>query len=107
MGLIEKDKLLSLYKSWLPQLPRQEDAGDRHGVEICIAALGDMPTVDAVEVIRCRDCRYWDTIQNKPGKGICAPPSKAHGGYCIRRGATDDTDFCSKGERRENRGKAD
>lgn len=65
------------------------------------------PTVDAVEVIRCRDCRYWDAIQNKPKRGICAPPSKAHGGYCIRRGATDDTDFCSKGERRENSGKAD
>lgn len=59
---IDADKLLGIYKKWIPQLSSKEDEGDRRGVETCIAVLEDMPTIDAVEVIRCRDCKYhhWE-----------------------------------------------
>ena len=53
---IDADKLLEIYKKWVPQLSSKEDEGDRRGVETCIAVLEDMPTMDAVEVVRCRDC---------------------------------------------------
>ena len=53
---IDADKLLEIYKKWIPQLSSKEDEGDRRGVETCIAVLEDMPTMDAVEVVRCRDC---------------------------------------------------
>lgn len=32
----------------------------RCGLEIAIADLGDMPTIDAVEVVRCKDCEYYE-----------------------------------------------
>ena len=60
--LIDADKLLEIYKKWIPQLLSEEDGGDRRGVETCIAVLEDMPTVDAVEVVRCEKCKHavWD-----------------------------------------------
>lgn len=43
------------------------------------------PTVDAVEVVRCKDCVYfWD--------GVCTAHTDA---IC-----TDENEFCSWGERR-------
>ena len=38
--------------------------------------------VDAVEVVRCKDCRYWDD------------------GDCYRLELSMPTDFCSYGEKR-------
>ena len=62
MRFIDADKLLGIYKKWIPQLSSKEDEGDRRGVETCIAVLEDMPTMDAVEVVRCKDCKYhhWE-----------------------------------------------
>ena len=62
MRFIDADKLLGIYKKWIPQLSSKEDEGDRRGVETCIAVLEDMPTMDAVEVVRCNDCKYhhWE-----------------------------------------------
>lgn len=52
--------------------------------EIC-EMLNDAPTVDAVEVVRCKDCVYfWD--------GVCTAHTDA---IC-----TDENEFCSWGERR-------
>ena len=60
--LIDADKLLEIYKKWIPQLSSKEDEGDRRGVETCIAVLEDMQTIDAVEVVRCEKCNHavWD-----------------------------------------------
>ena len=60
------------------------------------------PAVDAVEVIRCKDCEYWDAVKNPKhaGTGICTPPNRSLGGYCTRRGATKAEDFCSQAKRR-------
>ncbi len=62
MRLIDADNLIRIYKKWIPQLSSKEDEGDRRGVETCIAVLEDMPTMDAVEVVRCKDCKYhhWE-----------------------------------------------
>ena len=49
--LISRSELLEIYKGWLPQLTRPEDAGDRTGVETCIVVLQDAPAVD-VEPVR-------------------------------------------------------
>lgn len=56
------------------------------------------PAVDAVEVVRCKDCKYYK-------KGSCELhsvwPDEYSTGYDYR---PDDDDFCSYGERRENNG---
>lgn len=67
--------------------------GDRkdwclHGNEI-EKLIADAPTVDAVPVVRCKDCiHFWD--------GVC----KAH----IDVIYVDDNDFCSMGERNNETG---
>ena len=92
MRLIDGDKLLETYKKWIPQLLSKEDEGDRRGVETCIMVLEDMQTVDAVPVVRCRECKYRGTddcifhIKGEP----------ADEELLLKL----DNDFCSYGERK-------
>ena len=89
--LIDADKLLEIYKKWIPQLLSKEDEGDRRGVETCITVLEDMQTVDVVPVVRCRECKYCDPENHHCDHhmGTAAP---------LRR---KPDDFCSYGERKE------
>ena len=93
MRLIDRDKLLETYKKWIPQLLSKEDEGDRRGVETCIMVLEDMKTVDAVPVVRCRECKHRGTddcifhIKGEP----------ADEELLLKL----DNDFCSYGERKE------
>ena len=63
------------------------------------------PTVDAVEVLRCRDCKYWGDedgkLQDSDG-ALCARCTVhnylidgRHTGWC-----PTENDFCSYGERK-------
>ncbi len=47
--------------------------------------------VDAVEVVRCKDCKHWEEI--KHGHGWCCASTPNHA-------LTKDDDYCSHGERR-------
>ena len=89
MRLIDADKLLENYKKWIPQLSSKEDEGDRRGVETCIAVLEDTPAVDAVPVVRCRECKYRDGTPGQPN---------------ILCGQMHEDDFCSYGKRKEGAG---
>lgn len=50
------------------------------------------PTIDAMEVVRCKDCKYWDKATIRKGFLIC-PAS----GMEIMA-----DDYCSYGKRKEN-----
>ena len=53
--------------------------------------------VDAVEVVRCKDCKYWECWRNSgEGSGDCHLDE----GYATL--ATQHYDFCSYGERKDN-----
>lgn len=58
----------------------------------CMMQLHSVPTIDAVEVVRCKDCKHWAVLEE------C-------GHYCSHWGnlMTDtlEDDFCSNGERKE------
>ena len=68
------------------------------------------PTIDAVEVVRCKDCTHYDeryrTVVEETGNVYC-------GGYCyhwdyeagMSPNQVDGDDFCSYGERRTDNGK--
>ena len=64
------------------------------------------PTVDAVEVLRCRDCTYWGDEDGKlqGSDGVLFARCKAHN-YLIDGRHTgwcpSENDFCSYGERKE------
>lgn len=60
--------------------------------------IADTPTVDAVEVVRCKDCKHYKEFRTKRNKQIMR--------LCCRMGKNDmeypvkPYDFCSFGERR-------
>ena len=61
--------------------------------------LRDIPTVDAVPVVRCRECKHWKPSGSKAGNSFS--DMEYIGGceftnYCRR-----ESDFCSYGERKE------
>lgn len=58
-------------------------------IDVAIADLADMPTTDAVEVVRCGECRFCDTADCPM---IGSP------------GRVSASDFCSYGERRCDNG---
>ena len=66
-------------------------AGQTYTLEDLRYAVEYAPTVDAVEVVRCKDCKRWE-YDAKRMAGLC----KRHINY------TAQYDFCSYGERRED-----
>ena len=52
--------------------------------------LKDLPTVDAVEVVRCKDCRFFSATWD--GFGFCKK---------LPRVMMREYDYCSDGKRRE------
>ena len=68
--------------------------------------IDDAPTVDAVEVVRCRDCKYWGDESGKLQRsdGVLFVRCKVHN-YLIDGRHTgwcpSENDFCSYGERKE------
>lgn len=64
------------------------DMAKRHAIDY----LGIVPAADVVEVVRCKDCKYWQRntgVFDSPN-GLCSQWSDVLNGY----------DFCSYGERR-------
>ena len=65
----------------------------------------EMPTVDAVEVVRCRECKYWGDEDGKlqDSDGGLFARCKVHN-YLIDGRHTGwcptENDFCSYGEKR-------
>lgn len=53
-------------------------------------AIATAPTIDAVPVVRCKDCKYWerDAIFNE--------------GWCRGKRQDNSDWFCADGERRED-----
>ena len=97
MKLIDGNKLLETYKKWIPQLLSKEDEGDRRGVETCIMVLEDMQTVDAVPVVRCRECKHLNVLNHKELYAHCPKTNTVFLPFEL------DTreHFCSLGERKE------
>lgn len=75
MRLIDADKLRTI---------RSIQSGDFNSIETIQKWIDDAPTVDAVEVVRCKDCKYADET------AMC--------GYVTWYNKPDD--FCSRGERK-------
>ena len=56
--------------------------------------IGKEPTIDAVEVVRCKDCKY---VRNIESEWICEHLSGMVGLNVL----VNDDDYCSYGERSE------
>ena len=66
-----------------------------HALDVCREIIENIPAVDAVPVVRCRDCKEWEPCDD----GEC--------GTCqLIGGLWESRDFCSEGERRGKDGEA-
>ena len=75
----ELEELIRARRNWL-----SDGSGEIRGIEVAYCAIDGFPTVDAVEVVRCKECVENDA-QN----------------WCWKFGYTmHDGDFCSFGERK-------
>lgn len=59
--------------------------------------IKDAPTIDAVQVVRCRDCEYWKCNPNTKNYGVCRKVS-----YDDFEVVMEKDDFCSYSKRRED-----
>ena len=57
------------------------------------------PTVDAVEVVRCRECKHWKPSGSKAGNSFS--DMEYIGGCEFTNYYRTESDFCSYGERKE------
>ena len=61
--------------------------------------IEESPTVDAVEVVRCRECVHWKPIGSKAGNSFS--DMEYIGGCEFTKYCRRASDFCSYGERKE------
>lgn len=59
-------------------------------------AIDNAPAADMVEVVRCKDCTWWEARCYGSTVGKCQNPING-----LASEYTDDEDYCSYGERKE------
>ena len=57
------------------------------------------PTIDAVSVVRCRECKHWKPTGSKAGNSFS--DMEYIGGCEFTKYCRRESDFCSYGERKE------
>lgn len=98
---IKREDALNGCKQWLEPNERDEqDTMWNHGIEACLNEIKHhVPSADVVEVVRCRECKYLKPFTSQYGAGqFCECPC-SFGGQGIKK----PDDYCSYGERRDDR----
>lgn len=81
MRLIDADRLINEF---------EDTVGSHIAMTRLKLQVQNQPTIDAVEVVRCRDCKEFEKKRHPVFAGYC----KEFDSYMA------DDDFCSCGERR-------
>lgn len=90
--LVDVDKLISSL-GWLVESGMTGNK-TKAVIKLAIQTADGQPTVDAVEVVRCKDCRWFEN-------------DGFHTNCQIMRFCVEADDYCSRGERREDVQKSD
>ena len=78
-------------------------AGDqmRGGIRKALRCIEQAPTVDAVPVVRCRECKHWKPSGSKAGNSFS--DMEYIGGCEFTNYYRSESDFCSYGEKRSDK----
>ena len=77
----------------------------RHTGKLCYSEIDvanlllHAPTINAVEVVRCRECKHWKPSGSKAGNSFS--DMEYIGGCEFTKYFRRESDFCSYGERKE------
>lgn len=91
MRLIDADALEKAIYEWMPKDQETWMNSDIPPIENLVVSImmtiQEQPTVDAVPVIRCKDCKHWDGYychHKGYGNGYAnySPPIKSGEGFC-------------------------
>ena len=84
-----------------------EKIAEKHGIPLgdLVDTFAEIPAADVVEVVRCRECKYWgdESGELQRSDGVLFARCKVHNylldgrhtGWC-----PTENDFCSYGERK-------
>ena len=106
MRLIDADNALELFRAeyqntenLIKQGEKQLDGLAEGYTEAAHIIKHISPTVDAVPVVRCRDCKFWEPHGTKAARNAEAPLEWCGG--CMKwRGGHLESDFCSNGKKK-------
>lgn len=76
-------------------VPYKPSAAMRGGIRKALRCMEETSTVDAVQVVRCKDCKFFCPYDGEEHKGDCMELVGLES--CVY-----EDDFCSYGERRKN-----
>ena len=93
MRLIDADALASALNNGRLEEQTGRAVPFNAGVAFALIMVEYAPTIDAVPVVRCADCKCWTEWSN--GTGSCSR-------FALDWIGTDADDFCSMGERKDD-----
>ena len=104
--LIDANALIEEWNKLANRMARDGDGKIPVDFGLVICELSKTNTVDAVEIVRCQDCKYWGDEDGKSQRedGVLFARCNVHN-YLIDGRHTGwcptENDFCSYGERKE------
>ena len=107
MRLIDADALMDAFRTYMVERHDREKCVSEENCKTCDKSclwrriVSVAPPVDAVPVVRCRECKHWKPSGSKAGNSFS--DMEYIGGceftnYCRR-----ESDFCSYGEKRRDK----
>ena len=95
MRLIDADALASALNNGRLKEQTGRAVPFNAGVAFALTMVEYAPTIDAVPVVRCKDCKWGDHYKGIDGNRYYRCTEHLRAGYM-------PTDFCSLGERKDN-----
>lgn len=96
MRLIDADKYKQTLEYWIADIEstydKEANAECRATLD-CICQLDDAPTIDAVPVVRCKDCKHWNRDRANIHRGDCLE--------IVPEVWMNENDFCSYGLKKD------
>ena len=84
---------LDVLKAQLKKLPMMSNWGEAFIPRL----IDEQPTIDAVPVVRCRECKHFNLITRECENELLSTDHEGGASYSLN---FYDDDFCSYGERR-------
>ena len=98
MRLIDADVLIEFVEGrYTVTWNHDYDGGIKDACIDILNFIDNAPTIDAVPVVRCKDCRHWCEMQNLTG--ACLRLCAIDGALWM---GTDAIDYCSYGEGKDD-----
>ena len=100
--LIDADELLNCLREWRDDDPYRKQRWPLErwirdvGITTLMIVVKRMKPVDAVEVVRCKDCKWFDLVRQECC-GNVVTDNEGGADFTIN---FEENDFCSFGERR-------